>query len=98
MDLETKIWLYLIFMYALGTLFGWYLTYQHYRNKEREREAVENYKSEQKRKEWLASPAPLDYDQRQRKALVEMQRYCDEYIIKDENKTWTYKYNEEEGK
>ena len=96
MDYETKLWLSLMFMYAFGSLVGWYITYQHFRAKEREREAVDNFKADQAHKAWRQSPEPLSYEQKQRNALSEMQRYCTEYIVKDEDKEWHYKYEPKE--
>ena len=92
MDYETKVWLALMFMYALGSLVAWYLTYQHFRAKEREREAVDEYKF----KESMKGPGAYGdtYEYRQRKVLAEMQRYCTEYTVKDEYKEWHYKYEE----
>lgn len=68
-----------------GMLIGWYITFCHYRQKEREREAVESYKTKQK-----PSRPPKSYDEEQRDVLKELQRYCDSYMVTDEDKRWTY--------
>ncbi len=89
MDLETKIWLGLIVMFAAGMVAGWFFTYIHYMNEKAVREAVE-----EERKNRIYCPMSKTYEQEQRDALKELQRFCDSYIVTDEDKTWTYTIKE----
>ena len=73
--------------FVIGAYMGWSTTFDHYKRKEKAREAVDNYKAEQKRKRLSDD---YDYDANQRNALKELQRYCESYVVIDEDKKWTY--------
>lgn len=92
MDLETKIMIYQLFMLAAGILIGWYLTYQHYDTENEKREAVDTYKENQR----FLSKIPKTYDEQQRDALSELQRFCDSYEVHDGDATWIYKHSDEQ--
>ena len=85
MDIETKIWIALMAVYAIGCLCGWYLTYEHFRKKEIEREAVDEYKRDRRLKQ-----PPTSFDEMQRRVLSDLQRFCTSYIVEYEDKKWTY--------
>ena len=78
------------FSLICGLLIGWYTTFTHYRQKEQAHKAVEEYKREQR----LKFP-PETYEQLQRKALSEIQRFCDSYIVTDEDEIWVYNNKKE---
>lgn len=73
--------------FVIGAYFGWSTTFDHYKRKEAAREAVDDYKAEQRRKRISDD---YDYDANQRNALKELQRYCESYVVIDEDKKWTY--------
>lgn len=73
--------------FAIGAYMGWSTTFDYYKRREKAREAVDNYKAEQKRKRISDD---YDYDANQRNALKELQRYCESYVVIDEDKKWTY--------
>ena len=87
-DLANNIIWLTLFCLVGGMLIGWYATFTHYRQKEREREAVENYKSDQEKHHTV--PILKTYDERQRDVLRDLQRFCDSYTVTDEDKRWTY--------
>ena len=73
--------------FVIGAYMGWSTTFDHYKRKEAAREAVDDYKAEQRRKRLSDD---YDYDANQRNALKELQRYCESYVVIDEDKKWTY--------
>lgn len=87
-DLANNITWLVLFCLVGGMLIGWYATFTHYRQKEREREAVEDYKLEQKKHQTLRPPK--SYEENQRDVLRDLQRFCDSYTVTDEDKRWTY--------
>ena len=88
MDLANNIIWLSLFCLVSGMLIGWYATFTHYRQKEREREAVENYKLKQEKRPPIQPPKT--YDELQRDILRDLQRFCDSYTVTDEDKRWTY--------
>ena len=87
-DLANNITWLALFSLVGGMLIGWYATFTHYRQKEREREAVEDYKLEQERRQALQ--LPKTYEENQRDVLSNLQRFCDSYTVTDGDKRWTY--------
>jgi hypothetical protein len=88
MDLANNITWLVLFCLVGGMLIGWYATFTHYRQKEREREAVEDYKLKQEKRPPIQPPKT--YDELQRDLLRDLQRFCDSYTVTDEDKRWTY--------
>ncbi len=88
MDLANNITWLVLFCLVGGMLIGWYATFTHYRQKEREREAVENYKLEQEKRPPIRPPKT--YEENQREILRDLQRFCDSYTVTDEDKRWMY--------
>ena len=88
MDFANNITWLALFSLVGGMLIGWYATFTHYRQKEREREAVEDYKLEQERRQALQLPET--YDEKQRDVLSNLQRFCDSYTVTDDDRRWTY--------
>ena len=88
MDLANNITWLVLFSLAGGMLIGWFATFTHYRQKEREREAVEDYKLKH---EIRPTPRPpKTYEENQRDVLSNLQRFCDSYTVTDGDKRWTY--------
>lgn len=85
--MTASIFITMAVAFAIGAYLGWSTTFDYYKRREVAREAVDNYKAEQERKR-LSSI--YDYDANQRNALKELQRYCESYVVIDENKKWTY--------
>ena len=94
MTIENSLLLALAFAFVGGLLIGWFATWSHYRVKEAKREAVNGYKSEQRHIS-LLKPPPT-FEEQQRKAIMEVQRFCNTYHITYEGKTWMYNDEEEE--
>ena len=88
MELANNITWLALFSLVGGMLIGWYATFTHYRQKEREREAVEDYKLEQERRQALQ--LPKTYEENQRDVLSNLQRFCDSYTVTDDDRRWTY--------
>jgi hypothetical protein len=88
MDLANNITWLVLFSLAGGMLIGWYATFTHYRQKEREREAVEDYKLKQEKRPPIQPPKT--YEENQRDVLMDLQCFCDSYTVTDEDKRWTY--------
>lgn len=85
MDLANDIiWLTLFCLFG-GMLIGWYVTFTYYRQKEREREAVECYKMEER----IKIPPESDLDR-----LYDAMRVLDGivtyYSIKWDDTEWAY--------
>ena len=78
------IWLTLFCLFG-GMLIGWYATFTHYRQKEREREAVEYYKKEER----VKIPPKSDLD-RLRDAMRVLDGIVTYYFIKWDVTEWTY--------
>ncbi len=78
------LWLTILCLLA-GMFVGWYITFTHYRQKEREREAVENYKQEER----VKNPPKSDLD-RLHDAMRVLDGITDYYFIKWEDTEWTY--------
>lgn len=85
--METSIFIAMAVAFVIGAYMGWSTTFDHFKRIEKAREAVDNYKAEQQRKS-IAND--YDYDANQRNALKELQRYCESYVVIDEDKKWTY--------
>ena len=85
--METGIFIAMAVAFVIGAYMGWSTTFDHYKRRENAREAVDNYKAEQERKRLTGD---YDYDANQRNALKELQRYCESYVVIDEDKKWTY--------
>lgn len=85
--METGIFIAMAVAFVIGAYMGWSTTFDYYKRREKAREAVDNYKAEQERKRLSSA---YDYDANQRNALKELQRYCESYVVIDENKKWTY--------
>lgn len=88
MDLADNIIWLTLFCLVSGMLIGWYVTFTHYRQKEREREAVEEEKLKLEKRQ--AIRPPKTYEENQRDVLRDLQRFCDSYTVTDEDKRWTY--------
>ena len=88
MDLANNITWLALFSLVGGMLIGWYATFTHYRQKERVREAVEDYKSEQEKRQTLQQHKT--YEENQRDVLSDLQRFCDSYTVTDDDRRWTY--------
>lgn len=85
--MEASIFIAIAVAFVIGAYMGWSTTFDYYKRREKAREAVDNYKAEQARKRISSD---YDYDANQRNALKELQRYCESYVVIDENKKWTY--------
>ena len=85
--METSIFIAMAVAFVFGAYMGWSTTFDYYKRREKAREAVDNYKAEQERKRLSGD---YDYDANQRNALKELQRYCESYVVIDEDKKWTY--------
>lgn len=85
--MEASVFIAMAVAFAIGAYMGWSTTFDYYKRREKAREAVDNYKAEQKRKRISDD---YDYDANQRNALKELQRYCESYVVIDEDKKWTY--------
>ncbi len=81
---DNIIWLTLFCLFS-GMLIGWYVTFTYYRQKEREREAVEDYK----KKERVKIPPKSDFD-RLRDAMRVLDGIVTYYFIKWDDTEWTY--------
>ena len=79
------IWLAL-FCLVGGMLIGWYVTFTQYRQKEREREAVEFYKKSER----IKHPPKTDLDQFY-DAMRVLNRTVTYYFVKWNDTEWTYK-------
>ena len=78
------------FSFVGGVLAGWYATFAHYRQIERERKAVNDYINHQKTK----NPLPSVFDQI-RAAMNTLQKYVDNYHVELDGTTWDYRDEEE---
>lgn len=85
--MEVSVFIAMAVAFVIGAYMGWSTTFDHYKRKEAAREAVDDYKAEQRRKRLSDD---YDYDANQRNALKELQRYCESYVVIDEDKKWTY--------
>lgn len=79
------------FSFVGGVIAGWYATFAHYRQVERERKAVSDYICHQKTK----TPPPSECDQ-VRAAMNTLQKHVDNYHVEWNDATWDYKVEEEE--
>ena len=73
------------FSFIGGLLAGWYATFSHYRQIERERKAVSDYINHQKTK----NPPPT-YFERVQKAMEMLQGIVTRYHIEWDNTEWDY--------
>ena len=73
------------FSFVGGVLAGWYATFTHYRQKERERKAVSDYINHQKTK--IQTPTKLEKVQ---KAMDALQCIVTRYHIEWEGTEWNY--------
>ena len=85
MDLANNIIWLTLFCLVGGMLIGWYATFTHYRQKEREREAAEDYKKAER----IKFPPKSDLD-RLRDAMRVLDGIVDYYFIKWDDTEWTY--------
>lgn len=85
MDLANNITWVVLFCLVGGMMIGWYATFTHYRQKEREREVVEDYKKEER----VKNPPPSDLD-RLHDAMSVLDWIVDYYFIKWDVTEWTY--------
>ena len=93
MNIENNLLIALAFIFVDGLLIGWFATWSHYRLKEVKRKAVEDYKSTQRHQRYTL---PLTFEENQRKAIMEVQRFCDSYHITYDGQTWTYQEEEKQ--
>ena len=73
------------FSFIGGLLAGWYATFSHYRQKERERKAVSDYINHTKTK----NPPPLPFERAQ-KAMDTLQDIVTRYHIEWDESVWDY--------
>ena len=73
------------FSFIGGLIVGWYATFSHYRQKERERKAVSDYINHTKTK----NPPPSDFDKAQ-KAMDTLQNIVTRYHIERSETVWDY--------
>ena len=85
MGLANNITWMVFFRLISGLLTGWYATFTYYRQKERERKAVENYKREERAK----NPPKSDL-QRARDAMNELQRIVTRYHVELDTTHWDF--------
>ena len=85
MDLANDIVWLMPFCLVGGMLIGWYATFMHYRQKEREREAVEDYKNAER----IKYPPKSDLD-RLNDAMRALDGIVNYYFIKWYDTEWTY--------
>lgn len=84
-ELANNITWLVLFCLVSGMLIGWYVTFTHYRQKEREREAVENYKIVERTK----YPQKSDFG-RLHDAMRVLNGIVTYYFIKWDDTEWTY--------
>ena len=79
-----------LFSFVGGVLAGWYATFAHYQQIERERKAVSDYIKSKK----TETPPPSECDQ-VRAAMNTLQKHVDNYHVEWRDTTWDYKVDEE---
>jgi len=84
-SLATNIIGVTFFSFVGGVLAGWYATFTHYRQKERERKAVSDYINHQKTK----NPPPTELEKVQ-KAMDTLHGIVTRYHIEWEGTEWDY--------
>jgi hypothetical protein len=91
MDLAENITWLVFFCLISGLLIGWYATFTYYRQKERERKAVEDYKREER----VKFPPKSDL-QRAQDAMNELQRIVTRYHVEWDTTHWDFDDDVEE--
>ena len=91
MDLANNITWLALFCFISGLLIGWYVTFTHYRQKERERQAVLDYK----RRELGVIQLKSDL-RRIQDAMNELQCLVTHYHIESDVRCWDYDIKEKE--
>ena len=81
---DNMIWC-VVFCIVSGALAGWYATFSHYRQKEREREAVESYKLEER----TSRPPKSDFEKVQ-DCLRTLEKIITKYHVEWSETHWDY--------